>query len=145
MGFTRSEATKDDLWTKEELQKSKFEPGTQSKPPFDWKQLTSESLDTFFTNHFQVLSKAPDSLILRGCFNPRHHPPQPQPVDNLMKMEVLVEEEKESLAFRFKCITFDGTEAASTRPDPFGGFAGWLHRLYATVLLEAGVGNCTRE
>ncbi|KAJ3505526.1 hypothetical protein NM208_g16184 [Fusarium decemcellulare] len=113
-----------DLWTKADLQTSAFEPGT------------------YFTNWFHVLSKSPHHITLRGCFKPRQDPPTPQSTDSLGQLEVWIDESKSIVHFKFKSVTFDGTEAAADVEDPFGGISGWLHKQYAKLLVEAGVGNC---
>lgn len=101
------------------------------------------SAGTVITNHFLVLEKTPSRLIFRGCLGPRQSPPTPQELDNFFELCTTLDEERQLVEFRLKCITFDGTDLTS-REDPYGGFPGMLHRQYAKLLVESAVGNCVR-
>ncbi|KAK7430974.1 hypothetical protein QQZ08_002504 [Neonectria magnoliae] len=120
----KDDSNREDVWAKEDLLKSTYEPGT------------------YITNHFHVLEKTPRSLTMRGCFSPRQSPPEPVSVDNLVELRTDLDTARQVAVFKLKTITFDGTQGASQEPDPFGGFAGWLHRQYAALLLESAAENC---
>ncbi|KAM5343531.1 hypothetical protein ACJ41O_012068 [Fusarium nematophilum] len=126
MEFSKDETCKDDVWSLEDLLKCKYDPGT------------------FFSNHFLVLEKSPSSITMRGCFNPHQSPPTPQHVDNMVEMRAELDEERQVVLLKLRCITFSGVETAKEDPDPFGGVGGWLHRRYSTLLVEAGAGYCMR-
>lgn len=81
---------------------------------------------------------------MRGCFSPRQDPPTPQPVDNLFELRAELDEQRKVVKLKLRCLTFDGTEGAKEDPDPFGGFPGFLHRRYSTLLVESGARNCLR-
>ncbi|KAH7122155.1 hypothetical protein B0J13DRAFT_485343 [Dactylonectria estremocensis] len=122
----KDDSNSGDLWTKEELLASTYEPGT------------------FITNHFHVLEKTPQSLTIRGCVPPHQTTPTPMSMENLVEIRADLDREKQEAVFRLKMMTFDGTQGASQEPDPFGGFPGWLHRRYSTLLVEAAAENCMR-
>ncbi|KAH7156738.1 hypothetical protein EDB81DRAFT_398769 [Dactylonectria macrodidyma] len=120
----KDDSNQGDLWTKEELLTSTYEP------------------DTFITNHFHVWEKTPQSLTIRGCVPPRQTTPTPMPMENVIEIRADLDKEKQEAVLRLKMMIFDGTQGASQEPDPFGGFPGWLHRRYSALLVEAGAGNC---
>ncbi|KAK4148979.1 hypothetical protein C8A00DRAFT_19280 [Chaetomidium leptoderma] len=126
MRMTKDESNINDLWTKQELLRDSYEPGTA------------------ITNHFLVLDKTSSSLTFRGCLGPQQSPPPgPLELDNLFELSATVDEKSQRVEFRLKCITFDGTDLTA-REDPYGGFPGFLHRQYAKLLVEAAVKNCVR-
>ncbi|KAF2009457.1 hypothetical protein BU24DRAFT_379872 [Aaosphaeria arxii CBS 175.79] len=124
MEFTKNDENKEDVWSKEDLLACKYSPGT------------------YLTNHFLVLSKTPTSIMLRGCFDPHHSTPRPVNVDNLIDLQAYIDQEKRAAVFKLRAATFDGTEEASEKEDPFGGVGGWLHRQYSSLLVESGAQNC---
>ncbi|PTB66164.1 hypothetical protein BBK36DRAFT_1119379 [Trichoderma citrinoviride] len=121
--LTRGPEKHASLWSPEELRQSKYEPGT------------------IVTNYFLVLDKTPTTITLRGC--PAPTPIRPHAMDNLSALTAELDEGRKEAEFRLKALAFDGV---TTRPreDPFGGFPGVLHRLYARVLVETAVGRCVR-
>ncbi|KAK3306481.1 uncharacterized protein B0T15DRAFT_527335 [Chaetomium strumarium] len=125
MRMTKDGSNINDLWTKQELLRDSYEPGT------------------VITNHFLVLDKTPSTLTFRGCLGPKQLPPTPQELDNIFELSATVDEKNQRVEFRLKCITFDGTDLTG-REDPYGGFPGFLHRQYAKLLVEAAVSNCVR-
>ncbi|SCN87246.1 uncharacterized protein FFNC_01844 [Fusarium fujikuroi] len=124
MTLFKNEANKNDLWEKQDLLASTYEPGT------------------YFTNHFVVLSKTPTCITLRGCIDPHQSPPSPMDVDNLVEIRAELDEGKQVAVLKLQCITFDGRKEANDKEDPFGGVGGWLHRQYSTLLVESGARNC---
>ncbi|QGI64043.1 hypothetical protein CEK26_007995 [Fusarium fujikuroi] len=116
MTLFKNEANKNDLWEKQDLLASTYEPGT------------------YFTNHFVVLSKTPTCITLRGCIDPHQSPPSPMDVDNLVEIRAELDEGKQVAVLKLQCITFDGRKEANDKEDPFGGVGGWLHRQYSTLL-----------
>ncbi|SCV28605.1 uncharacterized protein FFB14_01823 [Fusarium fujikuroi] len=121
MSFFKNEANKNDLWEKQDLLASTYEPGT------------------YFTNHFVVLSKTPTCITLRGCFDPHQSPPSPMDVDNLVQIRAELDEEKQVAVLKLQCITFDGRKEASDKEDPFGGVGGWLHRRAAAEVANGAL------
>ncbi|KAF4992385.1 hypothetical protein FGRMN_7197 [Fusarium graminum] len=124
MTHFKNEANKNDVWDKDDLLKCTYEPGT------------------FFTNHFLVLSKTPTCITMRGCFDPHQTPPAPTDIDNIVEMHAELDEVKKVVILKFRALTFDGRQEASDKEDPFGGFGGWLHRRYSSLLVESGARNC---
>ncbi|VTT79812.1 unnamed protein product [Fusarium fujikuroi] len=119
MTLFKNEANKNDLWEKQDLLASTYEPGT------------------YFTNHFVVLSKTPTCITLRGCIDPHQSPPSPMDVDNLVEIRAELDEGKQVAVLKLQCITFDGRKEANDKEDPFGGVGGWLHR-HATAEVTDG-------
>ncbi|CAG7557795.1 unnamed protein product [Fusarium equiseti] len=124
MTFFKNENSKNDVWEKKDLLESKYEPGT------------------YFTNHFVVLSKTPTCITMRGCFDPHQSPPAPMDIDNMVELHAVLDHEKQAAVLKFRALTFDGRKEASDAEDPFGGFGGWLHRRYSTLLTESGARHC---
>lgn len=62
----------------------------------------------------------------------------------MVEMHAILDHEKEAAVLRFRVLTFDGRKEASDAEDPFGGFGGWLHRRYSTLLTESGARNCMK-
>lgn len=124
MEYFKDDSNAEDVWTKEDLLKSTYEPGT------------------FITNHFHVLEKTPQSLTIRACPYPRQDTPTPVHVDNMLELRVDLDKEKKVAVFQMKMITFEGGKGASQKPDPFGGFLGFLHRQYSLLLMQAATGHC---
>ncbi|KAL6921222.1 hypothetical protein FSHL1_005193 [Fusarium sambucinum] len=124
MTLFKDNINKNDLWTKRELLESTYEPGT------------------YFTNHFLVLSKTPTCITMRGCFDPHQSPPSPMDIDNMVEIHAELDEANQVAILKLRVITFDGRKEASDKEDPFGGFGGWLHRRYSTLLVESGARNC---
>ncbi|KAF4983166.1 hypothetical protein FDECE_17360 [Fusarium decemcellulare] len=118
MEFFKDETCKDDVWTREDLLKSRYDPGT------------------FFTNHFVVLEKTPTCITMRGCFNPHQDPPVPQDVDNMVELRAELDGKRRVVMLKLRAITFDGRQEAKDDPDPFGGVAGWLHKSPTRWLAE---------
>ncbi|KAL5353812.1 hypothetical protein ACLOAV_001854 [Pseudogymnoascus australis] len=121
--LTKDESNSSDLWTKKELLSSTYDLGTA------------------VTNYFAVLERTPSRLIFRGCLSPNQTPMTPQEQDTLIELSAVVNEGKQVVEFRMSCIAFDGIDSTA-REDPFGGFPGLMHRLYAKLLVESAVGNC---
>ncbi|GKU07068.1 hypothetical protein FLAG1_09954 [Fusarium langsethiae] len=125
MTLSKNDLNKYDLWEKKDLLESTYEPGT------------------YFTNHFLVLSKAPTCITMRGCFDPHQSPPSPMDIDNIVEVHAELDEVKQVAVLKLRVITFDGRKEASDKEDPFGGFGGWLHRRYSSLLVESGARNRT--
>lgn len=68
----------------------------------------------------------------------------PLPFDTVCEVQFQLDEKKQRVVFKFKSITFNGTESSPRDEEPFGGVMGWLHLQYAKFLMEAAVGNCVR-
>lgn len=140
MEYFKDDSNAEDVWTKEDLLKSTYEPGETG----DWRLDLSitDNVGTFITNHFHVLEKTPQSLTIRACPYPRQDTPTPVHVDNMLELRVDLDKEKKVAVFQMKMITFEGGKGASQKPDPFGGFLGFLHRQYSLLLMQAATGHC---
>lgn len=148
MRLTKNESNSNDLWTKQELLRDRYDPGIyftyRCKVCFrESEDLTRYTAGTVATNHFLMVDKSPSSITFRACLGPKQSPPTPQELDNFCELTATLNKKRQEVEFRMKCITFDGTDPTA-REDPYGGFPGLLHRQYAKLLVESAVSHCVR-
>ena len=141
MEFTRDDTNEHDVWSRKDLLKCKYDPGMDITV-FSARSRLISAIGTYVTNHFSVISKTPNSIFMRGCFDPHQSPLQPKNVDNVVEIQAYLDNDRNVAVLKLRVATFDGTEAASEAEDPFGGFGGWLHRRYSTALVESGARSC---
>ncbi|KAI9926343.1 hypothetical protein ASPWEDRAFT_45592 [Aspergillus wentii DTO 134E9] len=117
-----ADETKDHLWSRSELRSSTYEPGT------------------LITDHFQVLEKTPERIIVRCGDSPRVTGVRPS--DGLFEMSAVVKPEQGVAEFGLKSCFYQGLGKAESEPMP--SHIVWLHKQYTKLWLETAVHNCTR-
>ncbi|KAM3415318.1 hypothetical protein BST61_g8847 [Cercospora zeina] len=120
--------TADHLWDTRDLQSSTYEPGTK------------------ITDHFEVVSKTPNSIIVRCGDSPRLTDPRES--DGLFELTAEVKKDEGVAEFGLKSIFYNGLAI----PDPTGKpgrgplpyWIQWLHQQYDKVLMETALNNVTK-
>ena len=113
----QDDSTKDQLWSRQELQDATYEVGTQ------------------FTDHFEVVSKTPESIVLRGGASPLKQGVRES--DGLLELAVQIKPSLGVVEFQFKCVFFRGLGSTTEPPMPW--HVEWLHRQYSKLLMETSV------
>jgi hypothetical protein len=123
--------TADHLWDTKDLQTSTYEVGTK------------------ITDHFEVVSKTPESIIVRCGDSPRVTDVRES--DGLFEMSAEVRQDEGVVVLGLKSIFFNGRKPApadSTTGGPASGpmssWIQWLHQQYDKVLMETAVRNISR-
>jgi hypothetical protein len=106
------------LWDREELRDSSYDVGT------------------VITDHFQVLEKTDDKVVVRCGDSPLNEAPRPS--DGLFSMEVETDKEKQTATFHLKSVFVDTTpEGKNAKPLPW--HMQYLHRLYTKIMMESAI------
>ncbi|KAL9088393.1 MAG: hypothetical protein Q9159_003093 [Coniocarpon cinnabarinum] len=111
---------KDHLWDRSALASSSYEVGTN------------------ITDHFEVVSKTPDSIIMRAGASPRVQ--EPRSDDGLFEISTQMNRDEGVVVFSLKSVFFNSVKGHET-PDkaPFPWVAVKLHQAYAKILMESAV------
>ncbi|KAI9641292.1 hypothetical protein NHQ30_010093 [Ciborinia camelliae] len=112
--------TSHQLWTPRALQTSTYEPGTQ------------------ITDHFEVVSKTPTSIIVRCGDSPLKTGVRES--DGLFEMSARIDRDEGVAVFELKSVFFKGTGTESKGPMP--PHVEFAHRLYTKLWMETAVKNC---
>ncbi|RHZ58935.1 uncharacterized protein CDV56_105351 [Aspergillus thermomutatus] len=110
------------LWSRSELRSSSYEPGT------------------LITDHFEVVEKTPDRIVVRCGASPRVQ--EVRPSDGLFEMSVKVKPEEGVAEFGLKSCFFQGLGKAETQPMP--PHMVWLHQQYTKLWMETAIRNVVR-
>ncbi|KAG9234218.1 hypothetical protein BJ875DRAFT_376871 [Amylocarpus encephaloides] len=110
------------LWTRPELQSSTYAVGTQ------------------ITDHFEVVSKTPSSIVVRCGDSPLKT--EIRDSDGLFEMGVELKKDEGVAEFRLKSLLYKGLGKSDSKPMP--EHIDFLHRLYAKLWMETAIGNVTR-
>ena len=120
--YRNTTTTSHQLWTRPALLESTYEPGTQ------------------ITDHFEVLTKTPTSIIVRCGDSPLKR--EVRADDGLFEMEAEVNMEKGYAEFRLKSVFYQGMGKAEG--PPMGPFMWWAHKMYTKGMMEGAVRNVKR-
>lgn len=124
----RGPDTASQLWDRKDLQESKYEVGTQ------------------ITDHFEVVSKNENSIIVRAGDTPRKM--EVRDSDGLFEMLADVRKEEGVVEFGLKSVFYNGIAQpdrdGGKMQDPMGPWIQWLHTLYDKVLMETAIRRCMR-
>lgn len=114
-------ATSTQLWDRSELKTSTYEPGTQ------------------ITDHFEVVSKTPSSIIVRCGDSPRNMGVRES--DGLFEMLAEVKEGEGVVEFGLKSVFYNGLAPVSKEGEmgPMGPWTQWAHAQYDKVLMETAL------
>lgn len=119
----RGPATADNLWDTKDLKENSYEIGTR------------------IVDHFEVISKTPNSIIVRCGDSPRKRDPRES--DGFFEVTAEIKEDEGVAEFGMKSIFFN----ALAQPDkdgkppapPMPTTIQWLHQQYDKVLMETAL------
>ena len=115
----RDASTANQLWDREALKTSSYEVGTQ------------------ITDHFEVVSKTPSSIVVRCGGSPKIR--GIRDTDGLFEMGVQIDKEKGEAEFRLKSVFFQGLGKAKSKPMP--EWIEFAHRQYTKLWMETAIWN----
>ncbi|KAI5820443.1 hypothetical protein BZA77DRAFT_289580 [Pyronema omphalodes] len=110
--------TQHQIWEREDLFTNSYEVGTQ------------------ITDHFEVLEKAPDHIIVRAGDSPLKTGVRQS--DGLFEMSAKIN--GDVVEFGLKSVFFQGLGKADKKPMP--EIIETLHRVYTKILMETAIWNC---
>jgi len=117
-------ATKDQLWTVEQLNTSIYEPGTQ------------------LSDHFEVVDKTPTEIVVRCGDSPRNA--GPREADGLLVLSAEVDKEHGEVVVGLKSVFFDSSRKVEGIQGPVPYWLEVAHRWYARLLTETAAWKLTR-
>ncbi|KAH0288369.1 hypothetical protein M436DRAFT_39669 [Aureobasidium namibiae CBS 147.97] len=118
----RDADTEEQLWDTKALLDSEYPVGTQ------------------ITDHFEVLTKTPESIIVRCGDSPRKM--EVRPSDGLFEMRAEILKDEGVAEFQLKSVFYQGLGKATGAPMP--AHIEFLHRQYTKLWMETAVSNVTR-
>ena len=95
---------------------------------------------TQITDHFEVLTKTPESIIVRCGDSPRKM--EVRPSDGLFEMRAEILKDEGVAEFQLKSVFYQGLGKATGKPMPF--HIEFLHRQYTKLWMETAISNVTR-
>ncbi|KAF2860652.1 hypothetical protein K470DRAFT_257661 [Piedraia hortae CBS 480.64] len=113
----RGPSTAQMLWDRSALKADRYEIGT------------------IVTDHFQVVSKTPESVIMRCGDSPRNDAPVRES-DGLFEMVAEVDERAGVAKFSLKSVFYNGL---SGKAPPLNSTLQWLHAQYDKLLMETSL------
>ncbi|KAF2226655.1 hypothetical protein BDZ85DRAFT_230194 [Elsinoe ampelina] len=104
---------------------------------WDTKDLAASTYEvgTYITDHFEVLSKTPESVIVRCGDSPRVQ--EPRASDGLFEMVAIPDKENGEVEFQLKSVFFNAD--AKKEGSPMPKHVEILHRWYTKVWMESAV------
>ncbi|KAG9945483.1 hypothetical protein KCU85_g7156, partial [Aureobasidium melanogenum] len=118
----RDADTESQLWDTKALLESEYPVGTQ------------------ITDHFEVLTKTAESIIVRCGDSPRKM--EVRPSDGLFEMRAEIKKDEGVAEFQLKSVFYQGLGKATGKPMP--AHIEFLHRQYTKLWMETAIGNVTR-
>lgn len=118
----RGPETATQLWDTQDLKESSYPIGTQ------------------ITDHFEVLAKTSESIIVRCGDTPRIK--DVRPGEGLFEMSAVIKTEEGVAEFQLKSVFYQGLGKAAGPPMP--AWMEFLHREYTKLWMETAVRNVTR-
>ncbi|KAJ5908761.1 hypothetical protein N7495_001443 [Penicillium taxi] len=110
---------------------------------WDRKDLISNSYEigTLITDHFEVVEKDEERIVVRCGDTPLHRDVRPS--DGLFEIGAVIKQEEGVAEFTLKSCLFQG-EGKADAP-PFDSMMDWLHKQYTKLWMETAVlKNCVR-
>ncbi|TVY12632.1 hypothetical protein LARI1_G009276, partial [Lachnellula arida] len=117
--YQNTSTTAHQLWTRPELATSSYDVGTQ------------------ITDHFEVVSKTPEAIVVRCGGSPLEQGVRAS--DGLFEMGVQIKKDEGVAEFRLKSAFFTGLGKADSPPMP--AHILFAHKLYTKLWMETAVGN----
>jgi hypothetical protein len=115
----RGPSTAHQLWSQEDLQRSSYPVGTQ------------------ITDHFEVLSHTPSSIVVRCGDSPMKTAVRAS--DGLFEMGADVKQDV--VEFRLKSCFYQGLGKSETGSPPMDALSVWAHKLYTKLWMESAIRN----
>lgn len=112
------------LWEKKDLQTSTYNVGT------------------VITDHFEVVSKSSESIIVRCGDSPRVK--EAREADGLFEMTAIVKKEEGVAEFGLKSVFFNSASGYKSTTPPMPWHIQWLHQWYDKLLMESAIRNVTK-
>ncbi|KAJ5550316.1 hypothetical protein N7461_005014 [Penicillium sp. DV-2018c] len=113
----RGPETANQLWDRKDLLENKYEVGT------------------LITDHFEVVEKTEDRIVVRCGDSPRIR--EVRPSDGLFEIGAVIKRDQGVAEFSLKSCFYQGLGKAEG--EPMDGKIAWAHRQYTKLLLETGV------
>lgn len=117
-------ATASQLWTVDQLSKSKYDPGTQ------------------LTDHFEVVEKTPTAITVRCGDSPRNQGPRDS--DGLFVMKAEVDKERREVVLSLTSCFFNGRSKVDGILGPMPAWMETLHQWYARLWMATAATKLTR-
>jgi len=117
----QSPRTSHQLWSPSELLSSSYDVGTQ------------------ITDHFEVLSKTPEQILVRCGDSPLNTGVRPS--DGLFEITAIVKKDEGVAEFGLKSVFYQGLGKAEREGSPMPAYMEFLHRLYTKLWMETAVRN----
>ena len=117
--YQNDTTTAHQLWSRDELKASNYDVGTQ------------------ITDHFEVVSKTPDAIVVRCGDSPLKTGVRDS--DGLFLMGTTINKEEGVAEFRLMCVFYKGLGKATQKPMP--PHVEFAHRLYTKLWMETAVQN----
>jgi hypothetical protein len=115
----KSPETADQLWERKDLLNNTYEVGT------------------IITDHFQVLEKTEDRIVVRCGDSPRIT--EVRPSDGLFEMGAVIKQEEGVAEFTLKSCFYQGLGKSESESGPMPAYMEWLHRQYTKLWMETAV------
>jgi hypothetical protein len=108
---------------------------------------TAESkyeVGTLITDHFEVVSKTPESIMVRCGDSPRTRDARES--DGLFEMTAEIKRDEGVAEFGLKSIFYNGLNGykSGSEAGPMPSHVQWLHQQYDKVLMESAIRNVTK-
>lgn len=117
--------TADQLWERKDLLANSYEVGT------------------IITDHFEVLEKTEDRIVVRCGDSPRIR--EVRPSDGLFEMGAVIKREQGVAEFTLKSCFYQGLGKSDSDSGPMPPHMEWLHRQYTKLWMETAVlKNCVK-
>ncbi|KAK5174073.1 uncharacterized protein LTR77_001153 [Saxophila tyrrhenica] len=124
----RGPDTATQLWDREELESSSYDVGT------------------VVTDHFEVLAKSENSIIVRCGDSPRIQTVRES--DGLFEMVAEVKKEEGVAEFQLKSVFYNGIaqpdKEGGKLDEPMGPWTQWAHAQYSKIFMETAIRRCMR-
>ena len=112
------EKTKEQLWTPEQLKQSSYEVGTQ------------------LTDHFEVVERTPNSIIVRCGDSPYNNDRE---MDGIFEFATEVKRDEGVAEFHLRTVMW--IVKGKTEKPPLNSVMQWLHQQYDKLWMETGLWN----
>ncbi|KAL0069351.1 Lanosterol 14-alpha-demethylase [Marasmius tenuissimus] len=113
--------TKEQLWTPEQFKQSSYELGTQ------------------ITDHFEVIERSPNSVLVRCGDSPSNNDRE---MDGIFELTTEVKREEGVAEFHMRTVMWQ-VKGKTDKP-PMPSFVQWLHQQYDKLWMETGLWNVKR-
>ncbi|PSK55664.1 hypothetical protein B9Z65_4542 [Elsinoe australis] len=114
--------TPEQLWDVKDLAENKYEVGT------------------YITDHFEVINKTPESVVVRCGDSPRVQ--QPRASDGVFEMVAIPDKANGEVEFQLKSIFFNAETQSQNKPVPF--HIEVAHRWYTKLWMESAIRSLTK-